>query len=122
MSTPQPPVPATPQQPLSDADARLWAMLGQLSGIILGFVGSLIIMLVFGPRSAFVKKESTEALNFQITVTIAYVVSFILMFILIGFVLFLAVWILNIVFCIIAGMKNNQGLEYRYPLTFRFVK
>ena len=122
MSTPQPPVPATPQQPLSDSDARLWAMLGQLSGIILGFVGSLIIMLVFGPRSAFVKKESTEALNFQITVTIAYVVSFILMFILIGFVLFLAVWILNIVFCIIAGMKNNQGLEYRYPLTFRFVK
>ena len=122
MSTPQPPVPATPQQPLSDADARLWALLGQLSGIILGFVGSLIIMLVFGPRSAFVKKESTEALNFQITVTIAYVVSFILTFIIIGFVLFLAVWILNIVFCIIAGMKNNQGLEYRYPLTFRFVK
>ena len=122
MSTPQPPVPATPQQPLSDADARLWAMLGQLSGIILGFVGSLIIMLVFGPRSAFVKKESTEALNFQITVTIAYVVSFILTFIIIGFVLFLAVWILNIVFCIIAGMKNNQGLEYRYPLTLRFVK
>mgnify|MGYP002631270826 CR=1 FL=1 len=122
MSTPQPPVPSAPQQPLSDSDARLWAMLGQLSGIILGFVGSLIIMLVFGPRSAFVKKESTEALNFQITVTIAYVVSFILMFILIGFVLFLAVWILNIVFCIIAGMKNNQGLEYRYPLTFRFVK
>ena len=122
MSTPQPPEPSAPQQPLSDADARLWAMLGQLSGIILGFVGSLIIMLVFGPRSAFVKKESTEALNFQITVTIAYVVSFILMFILIGFVLFLAVWILNIVFCIIAGMKNNQGLEYRYPLTFRFVK
>ena len=122
MSTPQPPEPSAPQQPLSDSDARLWAMLGQLSGIILGFVGSLIIMLVFGPRSAFVKKESTEALNFQITVTIAYVVSFILTFILIGFVLFLAVWILNIVFCIIAGMKNNQGLEYRYPLTFRFVK
>ena len=122
MSTPQPPEPSAPQQPLSDSDARLWAMLGQLSGIILGFVGSLIIMLVFGPRSAFVKKESTEALNFQITVTIAYVVSFILMFIIIGFVLFLAVWILNIVFCIIAGMKNNQGLEYRYPLTFRFVK
>ncbi len=122
MSTPQPPVPSAPQQPLSDSDARLWAMLGQLSGIILGFVGSLIIMLVFGPRSAFVKKESTEALNFQITVTIAYVVSFILTFIIIGFVLFLAVWILNIVFCIIAGMKNNQGLEYRYPLTFRFVK
>lgn len=122
MSTPQPPEPSAPQQPLSDSDARLWAMLGQLSGIILGFVGSLIIMLVFGPRSAFVKKESTEALNFQITVTIAYVVSFILTFIIIGFVLFLAVWILNIVFCIIAGMKNNQGLEYRYPLTFRFVK
>lgn len=122
MSTPNSPRPPASQQPMSDSDARLWAMLGQLSGIILGFLGSLIVMLVFGPRSAFVKKESTEALNFQITVTIAYVVSFILMFLFIGFLLFLAVWILNIVFCIIAGMKNNQGLEYRYPLTLRFVK
>jgi len=119
---PPPPVPSAGQQPMSDADARLWAMLGQLSGIILGFIGPLIVMLVFGPRNAFVKKESTEALNFQITVLIAYLVSLVLMLVVIGIFLFLAVWILSIVFCVIAGVKNNQGVEYRYPINIRFVK
>ena len=126
MSTtpPPPPPPSVPpdQQPMSDSDARLWAMLGQLGGIILGFIGPLIVMLVFGPRNAFVKKESTEALNFQITVLIGYIVSFVLMFIVIGIFLFLAVWILSIIFCVIAAVKNNQGIEYRYPINVRFVK
>ena len=121
-TTPPPPVPASGQQPMSDSDARLWAMLGQLGGIILGFIGPLIVMLVFGPRNAFVKKESTEALNFQITVLIGYIVSFVLMFIVIGIFLFFAVWILSIIFCVIAAVKNNQGIEYRYPNNIRFVK
>ena len=121
-TTPPPPVPASGQQPMSGSDARLWAMLGQLGGIILGFIAPLIVMLVFGPRNAFVKKESTEALNFQITVLIGYVVSFVLMFIVIGIFLFLAVWILSIIFCVIAAVKNNQGIEYRYPINIRFVK
>lgn len=125
MSTPPPPPPATPptgQQPLSDADARLWAMLGQLSGIILSFIGPLIIMLVFGPRSAFVKKESTEALNFQITVIIGYIIGFVLTFILIGIFVLLAVAIASLIFMILAAVKNNQGIEYRYPICIRFVK
>ncbi|MFM1966589.1 MAG: hypothetical protein RL134_2314 [Actinomycetota bacterium] len=128
MSTTPPPPPPTPptppagQQPMSDSDARLWAMLGQLGGIILGFLAPLIVMLVFGPRNAFVKKESTEALNFQITVLIGYLISFVLTFIFIGIFLFFAVWILSIIFCIIAGLKNNQGIEYRYPINIRFVK
>jgi uncharacterized Tic20 family protein len=125
MSAPPPPPPTTPptgQQPLSDADARLWAMLGQLSGILLSFIGPLIIMLVFGPRSAFVKKESTEALNFQITVMIGYLIGFVLTFILIGIFVMLAVAIASLVFMIMAAVKNNQGIEYRYPINIRFVK
>ena len=122
MSTTPPPPPSSGVQPMSDSDARLWAMLGQLSGIILGFIGPLIVMLVFGPRNAFVKKESTEALNFQITVLIGYLVSFVLMLVFIGIILFFVVWILAIVFCVIAAVKNNQGIEYRYPINIRFVK
>ena len=123
MSTNPPPPPLPPdQQPMSDSDARLWAMLGQLSGIILGFIGPLIVMLVFGPRSAFVKKESTEALNFQITVLIGYIVSFVLSLVLIGIFLFFVVWILALIFMVMAAIKNNQGIEYRYPINIRFVK
>jgi uncharacterized Tic20 family protein len=44
------------------------------------------------------------------------------MLIVIGIFVFLAVWILSIVFCVIAAIKNNQGVAYRYPINIRFVK
>ena len=46
MSTNPPPPPAVPpdQQPMSDSDARLWAMLSQLGGIILGFIGLKLLL------------------------------------------------------------------------------
>lgn len=100
----------------------MWAMIAQLSGIVIGFIGSLVIMLVFGPRSSFVKSQSTEALNFQITIAIAYLVSIVLTLVVIGAFLLIVVWVVNIIFCIIAGLKNNAGEEYRYPFTLRLVK
>ena len=119
---PTPPVPPVGPQPMSDSDARLWAMLCQLSGILIGFIGPLIVMLVFGPRNAFVKKESTEALNFQITVLIGYLIGFVLTLIIIGIFVIIAIAIASIIFIIIAAVKNNQGIEYRYPINIRFVK
>jgi uncharacterized Tic20 family protein len=123
-TTPLPPpaMPSTGPQPMSDSDARLWAMLGQLSGILLGFIGPLIVMQVFGPRNAFVKKESTEALNFQITVLIGYLIGFVLTLVIIGIFVIIAVGIASLIFIIIAAIKNNQGVEYRYPVCIRVVK
>ena len=108
--------------PLSDSDARLWSMLAHLSGIVLSFVGPLLIMLVFGPRSDDVKRNSVEALNFQITVAIGYIISFILMFIVIGTVLFLAFWIISIVLCVLVGLKANRGEPATYPFALRLVR
>ena len=31
-------------------------------------------------------------------------------------------WVSNLVFCIMAGMKANQGIAYRYPFALRLVK
>lgn len=50
---------------------------------------------------------------------IAYVVSLILMFLLIGFLL---LPIANIVYSIMAGMAANKGETYKYPFTLRLVK
>lgn len=116
------PAPVGSEPPLSQSDERLWSMLAQLGGIILGFLSGLIVMLVFGKRSAFVNDQAKEALNFQITLIIGWVIAFVLSFLLIGFLLFPILWILNIVFCIIAGMANNRGEAYRYPFTLRLVK
>ena len=128
MSEQLPPTPPTyssataGEQALSQSDERLWAMLSQLGGIVMGFLAGLIVMLVFGKRSAFVNSQAKEALNFQITLILASIVSVILMLVLIGFFMLLALMVINIVFSIIAGIANNKGEEYRYPFILRLVK
>ena len=124
---PGPPPPSTPpptpgQQPMSESDTRLWAMLAHLSGIVIAIIGPLIIMLVFGPRNAFVKNQSTEALNFQITLAIGVVVSLVLTVVIIGAILLPIVLIVGLIFMIIAGVKAYSGVEYRYPFNIRLVK
>lgn len=116
-----PPGPPSPQ-PMSESDARLWAMLSHLSGIIISVIGPLIIMLVFGPRNAFVKSQSIEALNFQLTILIAAIISSLLIFVIIGIILLPIVLIVGLVFFIIGGIKAYGGEDYRYPFNIRMVK
>jgi uncharacterized Tic20 family protein len=109
-------------QALTESDQRMWSMLAHLGGIILGFIAPLIVMLVQGEKSPFVRRHSVEALNFQITLFIGFVVSAVLFLVVIGFLLFLVVWIGGIVFAIVAGLAANRGEEYRYPINIRLVK
>lgn len=101
-------------------NSRQLAMWAHLSGI-LGFLGPLIFYLVKKDEDAFVGDQSREALNFHLTVLIAYIVSWILIFVFIGIFLFFAVWIGAIAFSIIGGMAANKGEAYRYPITIRMV-
>lgn len=112
------------QPPMSDADQRMWAMLSHLGGIILGFIAPLIVWLVYRERSRFVDEQAKESLNFQITLVIAYIVSFILAAITLGILFFLPwiVGIVGLVFCILAGIAANKGEAYRYPFAIRLVK
>jgi uncharacterized Tic20 family protein len=103
-------------------DARTWAMLCHLLAIFTGFIAPLIIWLIKKDEDAFVNSHGKEALNFQITVAIAMVVSWLLFFVAIGCFLMPAVWIVNIVFCILASIKANSGQTYRYPVSIRFIK
>ena len=125
----QPPLPpvAPAPVPLSESDARLWAMLAHLSAIPGSFVliGSVIAPLVIRQiqkeRSAFVDYHGKEAVNFQITMAIAAAISFLLMILVIGVFLLFIVGVVWLVFTIIAAVKANNGEYYRYPLTFRFI-
>ena len=113
---------AGPAAPMSDSDQRLWSTLSHVGGILFGFLAPLVIWLVFKERGRYVEDQSKEALNFQITLAIAYIVSLFLMIIIIGFVTFAIAWICAIVFGIIAAMAANKGEAYRYPVTLRLVK
>lgn len=109
-------------------DDRTWGMLAHLSalsGFIIPFgnvLGPLVIWLVKREGSAFVDDQGREALNFQITVTIAAVVSAILTIVLIGIVFLVVVGVAWLVLSIVAGVKANEGVRYRYPFTLRLVQ
>ena len=67
------------------------------------------------------RAHTATALNFQITMAIALVVSYALIAVFIGILLVIAVEVVMIVFSIIAAVKANQGQPYTYPLSIKFV-
>ncbi|MFC3107560.1 DUF4870 domain-containing protein [Undibacterium arcticum] len=98
------------------------AMLAHLLGIFTGFVGALIIWLLKKDSSAFINEEAREALNFQITITIGYLIASVLMFILIGMLLLPILYVANIIFCILGAVATSKGQSYRYPFAVRLVQ
>lgn len=71
----------------ASSEDRNLAMLTHLSGILLGFIVPLIIWLTNKDKTdkAWLNTQAVEALNFQITIAIAYVAGSVLMAVLIGF-------------------------------------
>ena len=121
---PQPPYqPATPvaAAPLTEAEDKQWASFAHLGGIV-GFLPSLIIWLVFKDRGRFTATEAKEALNFQITLAIVYVISVLLWIALIGILTYFAAVILSIIFSIFGFMGAKDGQSYRYPFALRLIK
>lgn len=102
-------------------DEKTMGLLAHILGILTGFLGPLIIWLVKKDQSKFVDFHGKEALNFQITLTIAYVVSGVLMIICVGYLTFVAAWICALVFGIQGAMAANDRKPYTYPCTLRLV-
>ncbi|MEI6144505.1 MAG: DUF4870 domain-containing protein [Candidatus Berkelbacteria bacterium] len=109
-----------PEEKKSSSDVNNMAMLAHILGIVLSVVGPLIIYLTAKDKP-FAYSESKEALNFQITVLIAWVACAVLSFIGIGFILYPLVWILNLVFCIQGAMAASKGEAYKYPFSIKLV-
>ena len=112
----------TPKPTEANKDACMWGMLAHLLAIFTCFVGPLVIWLVKKDEHPFVDEQGKEALNFQITMAIAWIVSALLTFVCIGAFLGIAVSVVDIIFCIIACIKANGGEAYRYPVSIRFIK
>jgi hypothetical protein len=104
------------------SDERTLAMLAHLLGIFSGFIGPLILWLVKREQGGFVEQHAKEALNFQITVLLASLVAFLLMFVLIGIFLLPLIALGSLILCILAAVKAYGGERYRYPLTLRLLR
>ncbi|RDS81252.1 DUF4870 domain-containing protein [Dyella monticola] len=137
-------VPPPPSEPIGSeaipAEERTWAMLAHLSALLGGlltasfgrgwgcFVGPLVIWLVKKDTMPFVNDQAKEALNFNITVALASLVLLVLSIITFGIGLIIAIplWIIIgvawLVLTIIAALKANEGVRYRYPFALRLIK
>ncbi|MNM86483.1 hypothetical protein D3C81_986350 [compost metagenome] len=109
-------------------EARQWAMFCHFAaffGLVFPFgnlLGPLIVWQIRREFDPYVDQQGKEAVNFQITVTLAMLISCLLMLVIIGFLLLGLVTIVALVLTIIAGIKANEGVAYRYPFTWRPLK
>jgi hypothetical protein len=115
----------------TNRDACMWAMFCHLAGLggflpiapVLGsIIAPLIVWQIKKDEFAFVDEQGKEAVNFQISILIYALVAGLLCLACIGIALLPTVYIFDVVFLLIAGVKANNGEHYRYPLTIRFIK
>src|SRR5674476_1332501 len=74
------------QAPVSPSDARMWSLFAHIGGLVTTFLASLVIYLIYKDRDPFIRRHAAQALNFQIIIAIAYFVSSLLIFVVIGFI------------------------------------
>jgi len=114
--------------PLSK-DARQWAMichLVALSGLLangIGFLlGPLVVWLVKRVDDPFIDEQGKEAVNFQLTMFLVGFLCIPFVIVLIGIPMLIVVFLLMIIFPVIAAIQAGEGVHYRYPLSIRFIK
>ena len=103
------------------SDDKNIVVLTHLGGILFSFLPGLIVWLLKKDDSAFIGEQAREALNFQITLLIGYMISWVLAFILIGFAVMALLWLANILFSIMAAVATSKGESYRYPFALRLI-
>lgn len=130
---------AQPPVGVPGAEERQWAMFAHLSALLGGlvtgwvggwgwFLGPLIIWLIKRDTMPFVNDQGKEALNFNITITIVYLILMAIgvATLGIGFILMLPLMVIvgitALVFIILASIKANEGVAYRYPIALRLIK
>jgi uncharacterized Tic20 family protein len=136
--------PAAPQQ--GGIDDRTIALLAQLSAYVSAPIGALLCYLLTKPDRTFARDHSREALNFQITFLLGFVVAWFGWMILIlvlaaasapndgelgaaGAIFFVVTGILGVgwflygmIAPIIGAVRAWQERPFRYPISIRFVR
>lgn len=103
------------------SDSRTTAMLAHLLAIFTGFLGPLVIYLLNGEKDPFVRHHAAEALNFQLTMLIAWFATILLMFVLVGLLVAPVLFVVALVFEIQGTMAANRGEWWVYPINIRMV-
>jgi uncharacterized Tic20 family protein len=121
--------PSAPATPTPTKEERTWALVAHLGSAVAALVSAgvlsvvlpLVIYLAKRDESEFVGSQAKESLNFRITLLIGYLLCVPLFFVGVGLCLWPLIWLVDLIFGIIAGMKAYDGESYRYPFAIRLV-
>lgn len=108
-------------------DENMWAMFCHISTFAVfiipfgNIIAPLIIWLIKKDEYPLVHDQGKEAINFQITMTIYFIISVFLIFMLIGIPLLIGLGIFDLIVTVMAAIKASEGIKYRYPMTIRFI-
>ena len=108
-------------------DERTWAMFCHLSafaGFIIPFgslIGPIIVWSIKRDQYPLVDDQGKEAINFQISMFLYYIIAALLILVVIGIFLLGALFIFKLIMTVIASIKANEGTRFRYPLNIRFI-
>jgi len=114
-------------EPLSEEEENKWAMWAHIitfsnALVPLGnFIGPIVIWQLKKNESEFVTDQAKEALNFQISLIIYAVISFLCIFIFIGVFMIIGLVLFSLIIVIVAAVRANGGEYYRYPMCIRLI-
>jgi uncharacterized Tic20 family protein len=123
--------PATAGHASVKTDDKQWAMYAHMSALIgilflgaLMFVGPLIVWIQKRDTSPFVAAHGKEALNFQLTMLIPFVITVLLAATISSYLLILTIGaaLYSGVMAVIAGKEAGEGKMYQYPATLRLIQ
>jgi uncharacterized Tic20 family protein len=111
----------------TSSDERTWSVVVHLSALCALFIplghllGPLVIWLIKRGEMPMVDRHGKEALNFQITVTLASFLCGLLFVVGLGVILLFVLLAADAVLVIMAAVKTSRGEAFRYPLTWRLI-
>lgn len=112
-------------------EERSAALITYLLTAFLGIIGAVIGWAVFKDKRPFAKNQTTEALNRAISLTLAFIALWVVVFVLamvspklaiVGTLLYLVLALAGFILSIVAAIKANGGTAYRFPFALRLVK
>ncbi len=126
---PEPPAGLSPDN--SEKQFALFVHLSALIGFFIPFgniIAPLVMWQIKKNESAFIDDQGKEAVNFNLTLLIIGLALLLLTLITFGLgalltaPLGLALCVAWLIFAILAGIKANEGVAYRYPYILRLIK